>query len=149
MKYSILFVLTISLLACTNSNTKSANANDKNTAVNDSTKQTTIEWLDPVVQDLPKAQEGQVVEIAWRFKNTGDHPLVISEVHAGCGCTVAEKPEEPVAPGEEGVIKAKFDTKGQGETNFKQVYVKANNSNKNGQGEDVLGFKVQVEKSKS
>ena len=31
---------------------------------------------------------------------------------ASCGCTVPEKPEKPFAPGEEGVIKAKFDSHG-------------------------------------
>lgn len=107
---------------------------------------TTIEWLDPVTQELGKAQEGQVLEISWRFKNTGDAPLIVSDVKAGCGCTVAEKPQQPVAPGEEGIIKAKFDTKGQLYTQHKNVYVRANNTNKTGGGEDVLGFKVEVEK---
>jgi hypothetical protein len=45
------------------------------------------------------------------FKNTGNEPLVISNAKGSCGCTVPEWPREPIAPGETGVIKVKYDTK--------------------------------------
>ena len=45
------------------------------------------------------------------FKNTGDAPLLIEKVTSSCGCTVPEKPEGPVQPGETGIIKVKYDTK--------------------------------------
>jgi hypothetical protein len=55
------------------------------------------------------------------------HNLIIADVRPGCGCTDPEKPEEPIAPGKEGVIKAKFKSKGQhiGE-NRKYITVTAN-----------------------
>ncbi|HVK97371.1 MAG TPA: DUF1573 domain-containing protein [Flavisolibacter sp.] len=157
MKKIFLFGFTLVMIGCNNSdqstsgettpsNNSEAVASNNNTA---SQASTTIEWIDPVVQELGKAKEGQIIEVSWRFKNTGNAPLVISDVRAGCGCTVAEKPEEPIAPGKEGVIKAKFDTNGQVESQFKQVFVQANNSNKTGEGEDVLGFKIQVERKDS
>lgn len=40
----------------------------------------------------------------FRFKNTGDAPVTITRVHSSCGCTVPEKPAEPIAPGATGVI---------------------------------------------
>jgi hypothetical protein len=54
--------------------------------------------------------------------------LVIANVVASCGCTVPEKPEQPFAPGEEGVIKAKFDSNGRKGENRKQITVEANTS---------------------
>lgn len=148
MKYLIL-IAAVAFMGCADNDAATVNENNQSdvaatpTAGADST---TVEWLDPVVQELGKAKEGQVLEISWRFKNTGNAPLIVSDVKAGCGCTVAEKPQQPVPPGEEGTIKAKFDTKGQLYTQQKNVYVRANNTNKTGSGEDVLGFKVEVEK---
>ncbi len=40
--------------------------------------------------------------------NTGDKPLIISNVKASCGCTTPEKPEGPIAPGKSDKIKVKF-----------------------------------------
>ncbi|MDX1651168.1 MAG: DUF1573 domain-containing protein [Brumimicrobium sp.] len=47
----------------------------------------------------------------FKFKNTGNEPLMISNAKGSCGCTVPEWPREPIAPGETGVIKVKYDTK--------------------------------------
>lgn len=47
----------------------------------------------------------------FEFTNTGDQPLIISEVKSSCGCTVPSKPNGPIAPGESSVIKVKYDTK--------------------------------------
>lgn len=86
---------------------------------------TTIQWLDSTFTDLGKQKEGKEIEITYRFKNTGSKPLIIQSVSAQCGCTIPEKPEQPFGPGEEGVIKAKFNGSGHGETR-KEVYVTAN-----------------------
>ena len=47
----------------------------------------------------------------FKFKNTGDAPLIVSNVKSSCGCTVPKKPEEPVMPGEKGKIEVSYDTK--------------------------------------
>ena len=44
------------------------------------------------------------------FKNTGKEPLIISRAKGSCGCTVPSPPKDPIAPGESGVIKVKYDT---------------------------------------
>ena len=46
----------------------------------------------------------------FEFINTGTEPLIISRVRSSCGCTVAEKPEKPVMPGEKGIIKVHYNT---------------------------------------
>ncbi|MGY5847847.1 DUF1573 domain-containing protein [Salegentibacter sp. HM20] len=47
----------------------------------------------------------------FKFKNTGNAPLVIENVTSSCGCTIPKKPEEPILPGETGEIQVKYDTK--------------------------------------
>jgi hypothetical protein len=51
-------------------------------------------------------------EHVFRFKNTGDAPLVVSQVYASCGCTRPEWTRNPVPPGGEGIIVLAYDPKG-------------------------------------
>ena len=44
----------------------------------------------------------------FEFKNTGDAPLIISDVKSTCSCTVPSKPTEPVMPGKTGKIDVKY-----------------------------------------
>lgn len=46
----------------------------------------------------------------FEFTNTGDAPLIITNVRSSCGCTIPKKPEGPVAPGESSTIEVKYDT---------------------------------------
>jgi Protein of unknown function (DUF1573) len=41
--------------------------------------------------------------------NAGDHPLVIQNIVASCGCTTPDWTRSPIAPGEEGKITAVYD----------------------------------------
>ena len=45
------------------------------------------------------------------FKNSGNAPLIISNVKSTCGCTIPKKPEKPILPGESEKIQVKYDTK--------------------------------------
>jgi hypothetical protein len=140
----ILAALT-SLTACQTADKKTSGKEltpeQKTQALKDSANFTSIEWIDPVLQDLGKVKDGQVVDITYRFKNTGTKQLVIADVSPGCGCTVPEKPQEPIAPGQEGVIKAKFNSSGQhkGE-NRKSITVTANTNPSQVQ----LSFRVEI-----
>lgn len=103
---------------------------------------TSIEWLDTREKDLGKITEGQKLEVSFRFRNNGTKPLVISKVWAQCGCTIPETPQEPIAPGEENVIKASFNSEGRNGFNTKEVYVNANTDPVT----NTLVFKVEVTK---
>ena len=46
----------------------------------------------------------------FKLRNTGDAPLIVSNVKSSCGCTVPKKPTEPILPGENGEIEVKYDT---------------------------------------
>jgi hypothetical protein len=112
-------------------------------SLNNEANLTEIQWMDSTFQNLGKVKEGQIVEIAWNFKNVGSKPLIIENTSASCGCTVAEKPEAPIAVGKDGVIRAKFDSNGRPGTQRKDVYVVANT---NGSKEHHLTFMMEVEK---
>ena len=109
--------------------TSTVKTDPANTAA-DPAATTTIEWIDSTVQDLGKLKKDQSIEITWRFRNSGDKNLVIENVTAGCGCTIPEKPEQPFTPGQEGVIKAKFNGSGSGMIS-KSVTVTANTTPQN------------------
>lgn len=60
--------------------------------------------------DAGERVKGEVVEAVFNIENTGRYPLVFGEIKGSCSCTVAEKPEAPILPGEKGVITAKVNT---------------------------------------
>ncbi len=86
---------------------------------------TTVEIIDSVF-DFGKIAEGEVVEYSFRFKNNGTQPLIINNASASCGCTIPEKPEAPVKPGETSFIKVKFNSEGRPGTTHKTVTVTSN-----------------------
>ena len=45
------------------------------------------------------------------FTNTGDAPLLITNVKTSCGCTVPNYSKAPILPGESGELNIKYDTK--------------------------------------
>ena len=147
----ILIIVGIGLIAACNQNDAKPTASAATDAaapvasVVDSSKFTTLQWIDSTQQDLGTISEGQTPEITWRFKNTGNQPLIIENAAGTCGCTVAEKPEKPLMPGEEGFIKAKFNSEGRVGPNNKQVAVTANTRDNK---EHVLQFTVVVNSKK-
>lgn len=63
--------------------------------------------------------------------NTGNKPLIISDVSASCGCTMPQKPEGPISPGKSDIIKVAFKSKpGQENEIKKTVTVTANTEEK-------------------
>lgn len=45
------------------------------------------------------------------FRNTGNEPLLLTNVKASCGCTTPTWPKEPVKKGDTGTIVVKYNTK--------------------------------------
>ncbi|MES2890597.1 MAG: DUF1573 domain-containing protein [Bacteroidota bacterium] len=86
---------------------------------------TTVQLIDSVY-NFGTVADGEVVTFNFRFKNSGDKPMVITNTTASCGCTVPEKPEKPIMPGETGFIKVAFNSKGKIGHNEKNITVMAN-----------------------
>ena len=86
---------------------------------------TTVQAIDSVY-NFGTIKEGEKVEYSFRFKNTGSKPLVVTAAHASCGCTVPEKPEKPILPGETGLIKVVFNSKGKSGHQEKNITISSN-----------------------
>jgi hypothetical protein len=76
--------------------------------------------------DFGTVSEGDKVEHIYKFKNSGNEPLIISNAQGSCGCTVPQWPKEPIAPGKSGEIKVVFDSKGKAGKQNKTVTITAN-----------------------
>jgi hypothetical protein len=66
----------------------------------------------------------------FKFTNVGKSPLIISNCHGSCGCTVPSCPNEPILPGKAGEIKVHYDINRPGQFT-KTVTVSSNAKNNN------------------
>lgn len=78
------------------------------------------------VYDFGTVEEGEKVQYAFKFKNTGKKPLIIKSAKASCGCTVPKPSKEPIAPGATGEIPVTFDSNGRGPEVLKTITVTSN-----------------------
>ena len=62
--------------------------------------------------DFGDIHQGDKVTHVFNFENTGDAPLIISNVQTTCGCTATDWPRDPVAPGESASITVNFNSAG-------------------------------------
>ena len=76
--------------------------------------------------DYGEVPEGPLAEYDFEFKNVGKKPIVISEAHGSCGCTVPKWPTEPVMPGKKGVIHVTYNTQGRQGPISKEVTINSN-----------------------
>ncbi|MCS7004671.1 MAG: DUF1573 domain-containing protein [Cytophagales bacterium] len=76
--------------------------------------------------DFGDIKEGTIAEYSFKFKNTGNAPIVITNVQASCGCTTPEWPKEPVMPGETAIIKAAYNSKSRPGNFFKTITITSN-----------------------
>ena len=67
--------------------------------------------FDETTIDYGTIEKGADGVRVFEFTNTGNAPLIISNVKSTCGCTVPKKPDGPIMPGEKGEIQVKYDTK--------------------------------------
>ena len=76
--------------------------------------------------DFGEVQEGEVVEHTFTFTNEGEGPLIISNAQGSCGCTVPDWPRQPIAPGQKGQIKVRFNSTGRAGRQDKRVTLTTN-----------------------
>ncbi len=55
-------------------------------------------------------EEIGAVTTQFKFINSGDSPLIIQRVASSCGCTTPSYTREPILPGKEGVVSARYST---------------------------------------
>jgi hypothetical protein len=93
------------------------------------------------VYDFGAIKQGDVVNYEFKFTNVGKEPLIITEAHGSCGCTVPEYPKEPIKAGGKGVIKVTFNSAGKSSMQDKTVTISSNAKG----GPKVLHIKGNVE----
>ena len=76
--------------------------------------------------DFGVTDEGEVVKHEFKFKNSGNEPLLISNCKGSCGCTVPTWPKEPIPPGGTAAIHVEFNSKGKPGNQSKRITVTAN-----------------------
>ncbi len=111
--FSAVMILSLAMAGTISAQTASANPN----AAVISFQKDTIDY-----GTIPHNADGYR---AFKFTNTGKEPLMISETHGSCGCTVPTAPKEPIQPGASAEIKVHYATDRVGQF-FKNVTVTSN-----------------------
>ncbi len=141
-KFFYLFILS-SILGCT------SNASNKIKQENiiisekraEQTDQLAVLSFDKIEHDFGTINEGDIVETAFVFTNTGNSDLIIQDARGSCGCTVPEYPKNiPIAPGDSSVMKVKFDSSNKPNNQMKTVTISANTK----KGREVIRIKTFV-----
>lgn len=94
---------------------------------NKPTGTTSIEYME-IQHDFGTVKYPSENLYTFKFKNTGNVPLIIESANASCGCTIPNKPEDPILPGQIGELDVIFSPKEgqQGELVTKNITVIAN-----------------------
>jgi hypothetical protein len=147
MKRLLFFILASAFIAASCNST--SKPEDVYTVMQDSSKYTTVQWLDTAI-DFGSKKMGDIVNITFRCKNTGNKPLYLFNVRPSCGCTLADYTREPIAPGQEGKIDARFDTNKShpGEVH-KSISVSVNDSNREPTSLKFTGIVLPSDSSKT
>ncbi|MCS7073866.1 MAG: DUF1573 domain-containing protein [Bacteroidia bacterium] len=101
-------------------------------------KKTTVQF-DAMTHDFGKIIQGEKVTHRFKFKNTGNNPLIIKDVKPSCGCTTPDWTKDAVMPGNSGFIEVQFDSEGKKGMQNKSVTVTANTDSV-----IILNFKGEV-----
>lgn len=91
--------------------------------------------------DFGTIVNGTPVETKFKYTNTGDSPLVVSNIKSTCGCTVpSDWRKEPLAPGESAEFTVKFNGKGNNQVS-KSITLTTNTE----KGSEVVKIKAFIE----
>ena len=91
-----------------------------------------IAW-ERATHDFGDVVQGDKVEHIFKFKNTGNVPLVITNVQVTCGCTTPKGwARDPILPGESSEITIGFNSSGKYGKQEKVVTIVSNATNTEG-----------------
>jgi hypothetical protein len=82
--------------------------------------------LEKTTHDFGDIYQGDVVEQVFKFTNTGNQPLIITDIKTSCGCTTPEWPRNPIMPGGKGEIKVGFNSTGKSNKQTKNLPIISN-----------------------
>lgn len=131
MKQLILLLVSLALVSCNSSSDEKTITTDlvnsPLTANSNAEKVLTpnIEMLE-TSYNFGEIQQGESVTHDFILENTGEADLIISAAKGSCGCTVPEWPKNPIAKGEDAVIKVTFNSAGKSGKQNKTVTLVTN-----------------------
>ena len=91
----------------------------------DSTRFAELTYIDDFF-DAGTVHSGEQVRHSFRFRNTGNAPLVVKDIIPSCGCTKVEVSKKVLKPNEEAYIDVIFDSKGWYGSQYKAVTLRTN-----------------------
>ena len=104
-----------------------------NLVMNDNTSESSSEKsgmpefnFEKELHDFGQLVDGEKVSYSFKFTNSGDAPLIISNAKGSCGCTVPNWSRDPIAPGESGSIDVTFNSSGRSGKQNKAITLTAN-----------------------
>ncbi|ETN97007.1 Protein of unknown function [Zhouia amylolytica] len=144
MKKAVLMlvaVASLSIVSCKDNATNKIKSENVDIAAqrDEDAKKLPVMTFEKTEHDFGNIVQGTPVETKFKFTNTGDAPLIITDAKSSCGCTVPEKPKDPIAPGETGELLVKFNGSGSNQVT-KTITVTANTAN----GNETLRIKAFV-----
>lgn len=108
-----LFISTLGIIGCTGETGNSQKSLEENSTLQNSENIVGPEIeFDTMVNSLGEIYEGEQVICYFKYQNTGDEPLVVQSIKAGCGCTVPEWNKEPLQANGREDIKVLFNSSG-------------------------------------
>ncbi len=87
------------------------------------TKPEDIAKFNEETHDFGKVKHNVPAVVYFEIKNISDKAIVVESATASCGCTVPEKPEQPIEPGKTAKLKVQYNAATVGPIS-KDVYVK-------------------------
>ncbi len=87
---------------------------------------TTTMTFEETTFDFGTVQDGEMVSHTYKFTNTGNEPLILSDAKGSCGCTVPKWPREPIAPGASANITVEFNSKNKAGKRNQKVTITSN-----------------------
>jgi hypothetical protein len=99
---------------------------EANSQTDKHTKGAIITWVTST-HDFGDIIQGEKVEYTFKLINTGDQPLIITNVEVTCGCTVPKGwPRDPIAPEESAEITISFNSAGKSGKQNKVITIISN-----------------------
>ena len=137
---SLSLIAITALISCKENASSKINASNVEVAAqrDEAAKQLPVMTFDREEHDFGTIEQGTPQETSFKFTNTGNAPLIITNATSSCGCTVPQYPKNtPIAPGESGELLVNFNGSGLNQIT-KTITVTANTE----KGSEILRIKA-------
>lgn len=125
VKFCFSIIILIAFMACGEPKNRPSTLSELEKIAADTANFTSLQWKDSII-NFGTIKQNQQIEITFYCTNTGTKPLYIIKVQPGCGCTTGDYTKEPIKPGEQGWVKAIFNSTNQLPEVHKSILVYCN-----------------------